>query len=447
MNPCEVVEAWMSLLGEFDSCFTRPGRRRFGALATGALLCERRPLVSEIVSALGLESQWRAVEAFLEYGAWPLERLEEVLAQVGAAFARSGERQIWAVDDLKVLKCGKKIWGACSFHEYTSRSSNRPETVRAHNWVLCGALKLGAHGAFLPTMGRLYMRKVQMPEGQRFRTKPELAVEALRSCAKAGRGPHLAIFDGAYAISTVVQALLKAPTGQPRIDWLTRLRFDARLYEPPVPRRPGQTGRPRKWGTRLPPPKESDSWPGPWSEGRARVYGRTRRIRYKKLHCQWHPAGAGARVHTFVFQVEGYKKPWYLVTSDLQLEAEQVVEFYAACFAQEDGHRDLKQHLGLGAGQGRLKNVVLRTFQLRLVEMTLLRVLGAALNLAYGDVWWSRPPWYPHKRRGSVRDIKRVLAKAAEHFSQLDWQRPTFEKPVRVRAGGRTTPMSLPRAA
>ena len=46
MNPCEVVEAWISVLDEFSSCFTEPGRRCFGALATGGLLCERRPLVT-----------------------------------------------------------------------------------------------------------------------------------------------------------------------------------------------------------------------------------------------------------------------------------------------------------------------------------------------------------------------------------------------------------------
>jgi len=169
MDAQEVVEAWMSLLDEFSFCFTEPGKRR--------------PLVTQIVSALGLQSQWRSVEAFLEYGAWPPQQIEGTLARMAGACARSGQRQIWAVDDLKVLKCGKKIWGACSFHEYTARSPNRPETVWAHNWVLCGALKLGPRKAFLPAAGRLYMRKDQMPQGESFRTKPELAVEALRSCA------------------------------------------------------------------------------------------------------------------------------------------------------------------------------------------------------------------------------------------------------------------------
>ena len=172
-------------------------------------------------------------------------------------------------------------------------------------------------------------------------------MEALRTCAKAARGPHLAIFDGAYAVRSVVQPLMNRPDGQPRIDWLTRLRYDARLYQPPPPRQPGQMGRPRKWGSRLPAPKDADSWPWPWRESQALVYGKMRRIRYKKLHCQWHPAGADARVHVFAFQVEGYKK------------------------------------------------------------------------------------------RGSVRDIKRLLVEAEEEFSQLHWQRPTFEKPACLRAGGR----------
>jgi hypothetical protein len=448
MNGQEVVEAWMSLLAEFDSCFTRPGRCRFRALATGALLCERRPLVSEIISALGLQSQWRSVEAFLECGAWPLEQLEDVLARTAALGARcGGRRHVWALDDLKVLKSGKKIWGTCSFHEYTSRCPNRAETVWAHNWVLCGALKLGPKKAFLPSIGRLYIRKDQMPAGESFRTKPQFAVEALRSCAKAAGGPHLAIFDGGYAISSVVEPLINPPDDRARIDWLTRLRFDSRLYEPPAPRRAAQMGRPRKWGRRLPAPRDADRWPGPWQQGTASLYAKTRRIRYKQVLCQWHPAGSDARVHAFAFEVEGYKKPWYLVTSDLRLGAEQVIEFYAARFAQEDAHRDLKQQLGLGAGQGRLKSVVLRTLQLRLLAMTLLRVMGAALDLTHRDAWFSRPPWYRHKRRGSLRDIKGVLTGAREHFSQLDWHRTTFEKAPCVRAERHRAPMPLRRAA
>jgi hypothetical protein len=431
MESREVVGMWMSLVSEFTPCFTKPGQRRFAALLTGALLAGRRPLVSEIVTALGAENQWRAAEAFLEYGRWPLRQLEQTLAGAAAPLARWHGRGLWAVDDLKTLKDGKKIWGACSFHEYTSRSSNRPETVWAHNWVLCGALKVAGKKAFLPTAGRLYIRKSQLPGREAFRTKSELAVELLRACAKSSQGPHLAIFDGGYAVSTVVEPLIGASAGEPRIEFLSRLRFDARLYEPPPARRQGQRGRPRKWGRRLAAPRDAHLWPSPWREGEAKVYGKMRRIRYKQVPCQWHPAGAEARVHAFVFHVEGYKKPWHLVTSDLGLKPQEALELYAARFTQEDAHRDMKQQLGLGTGQGRLKNVVLRTLQLRLTAMTLLRMLAQRLQLAEGDAWWHKPPWYPQKQRGSLRDIKRVIVEARDHFSQLDWQRLTSEKPPR----------------
>lgn len=432
MKSEKVVGMWMNMLGEFAPCFTKPGQRRFGALLTGGLLCERRPLVTEIVTALGLESQWRAVESFIEYGSWPAGQVEEVLARMAAPSGRWQGRQLWAVDDLKVLKSGKKIWGACSFHEYTSRCSNRPETVWAHNWVICGALKAGPEGAFLPVGARLYMRESQLPAGENFRTKPQLAVELLRNCAQSSEGPHLAIFDGGNAVSTVVEPLINPPAGEPRIEFLTRLRFDARLYEPPAPRKEHQRGRPRKWGRRLPAPKHADLWPVPWRKAKAWVYGRKRRIRYKMILCQWHPAGADARVHAFVFEIEGYKKRWYLLTSDLGLRAEQVLELYAMRFTQEDAHRDLKQHLGLGICQGRLKNVVLRTFQSRLAAMTLLRLVGEHLDHNYGDTWWPKPPWYPQKQCGSLRDLKRLMAGAAEHFSQLYRTGPTSEKSIKV---------------
>jgi hypothetical protein len=65
-----------------------------------------------------------------------------------------------------------------------------------------------------------------------------------------------------------------------------------------------------------------------------------------------------------------------VITGDLKLSAEQLLEFYCACLAREDAHRELNQHCGPSAGQGRLKDVVLRTVQLRLVAMTVMKLLA-----------------------------------------------------------------------
>lgn len=71
MKSEKLAEVWMNLLAEFDGCFPRPGRERFRALLCGSLACERRPLVTEIVSALGIENHWRRSGS--------LRRIREVL--------------------------------------------------------------------------------------------------------------------------------------------------------------------------------------------------------------------------------------------------------------------------------------------------------------------------------------------------------------------------------
>lgn len=443
MNPSQVVDMWTALVSEFQSSFTRPGGAHLGALLTGGVVAEDRPLVTESVIALDRQDQWRSEEWFLEEGKWPTGEVEVKICGLAAPAGRMCGRTVWALDDMKTLKTGQKIWGTCSFHEYTSRCCNRPETVWGHNWVVCGALKKGDTNDFFPTMGRLYMRESQLPEGEQFRTKPQLAVEMARICARTAEGPHLAVFDGGYAIRTVVRPLTSPPEGEPRVEFLTRLRRDSRLYTEPLPRREGQMGRPRKWGYRLPAPQDAEDWPGDWKEIAANMYGKKRSVRFKRVRCQWHPAGAQERVHAYAFEVEGYDDPWYLVTSDLGLGPRQVLEIYAARFAQEDAHRDLKQQLGLGTEQGRLKNVVLRSFQLRVAELTLLKIARERLNESEGR-WWPQPPWYPQKKRGSVRDIRRLMCRARDHFSQLNWRDPNSKKSPQGTSGPETP---LPNAA
>ena len=115
---------------------------------------------------------------------------------------------ISAVDDTKVHRNSPDVWGTCTFHEYTARCPNRAPTVRAHNWVVLGALldNPGQPPWCPPLSGRLYFRKSQLPLQAQdsdhtvvFRTKCELVVELIREQGRITGGRHLGIFDGAYA--------------------------------------------------------------------------------------------------------------------------------------------------------------------------------------------------------------------------------------------------------
>jgi DDE superfamily endonuclease len=405
---------WQQLLEPFAAAFTRPGFLRLVEWVTGLALNVEEHTITQSLVGLDRPGDWKALESFAEYGHWEQPLLEYTLAQV----LDEVPGRLWhgyrvsAVDDTKVHRSSSTVWGTCTFHEYTARCPNRASTVRAHNWVVLGAVLHNPEQPawFVPQFGRLYFRQTQLPAGETFQTKNDLAVALLRRQAHATEGPHLAVFDGAYAVGNVVQPLRRPEPGEPRIDFLTRLRHDARLHHlPPTERRPGQRGPLPRWGPRLPPPRQGGRWPGSWQTGSAFIYGRRRQVRWKEVLCQWHVLGCEEPVQAVVAEVEGYDERFYLVSAAIELSGLALVELFAARFRQEDGFRDLKQRLGWEECRAWTQNPIERTTQALFLTMTLLRLLQFRLQAAGEDDWWLRPEWNRRKVRPSILDVERLL--------------------------------------
>ncbi len=416
MHATLLWSTWQALALDVALGFTRRGRQRFVEWVTGLALNVEEHTITQSLIGLGRADDWKALESFAEYGHWNLR-----LLQWGVAWAvgRLPEPywhgyRVWAGDDTKVHRNSKDVWGTCTFHEYTARCPNRAATVRAHNWVVLGALlpRPDEPALFLPVAGRLYFRRGQLPDtGEAFRTKPELLVDLARQQAAALPGPHLAVFDGGFALRSVVRPLARpGDPGLPRIEFVTRLRHDARLCAlPDRQRRPGQRGPSPKWGRPLPPPRQGGRWPGAWREGEVFLYGRRRKVRWKEVVCLWRVLGPEAPVKAVVAEVEGYRKRFTLVTSAVGLSGLQVVELFCARYRQEDGFRDLKQRLGWEECRAWTRNPILRTTQAVFVALTLLRLLQLRLEQEAGGAWWLHPPWNPRKTRPGVRDVERLL--------------------------------------
>src|SRR4051812_16653137 len=162
-----VWSLWQRLLQPFASAFTRPGYRRFVEWVTALALNVEEHTITQSVTAIERMADWKALESFAEYGSWRAEFLTRSLARL----VEEAPGRLWygyhvsAVDDTKVHRSGEHVWGACTFHESTARCPNRAATVRAHNWVMLGALLHNADQPawFLPLSGRLSFRKSQLP--------------------------------------------------------------------------------------------------------------------------------------------------------------------------------------------------------------------------------------------------------------------------------------------
>jgi hypothetical protein len=434
MKATPLWSLWQAILLSVALGFTQRGKQRFVEWATGLALNVEEHTITQSLVALDRTQDWKALESFAEYGCWDVPFLQWALAR---RVERLDNRlwhgyRVWGGDDTKVHRCSKDVWGTCTFHDYSARCPNRASTVRAHNWVVTGALLgLPAQPAlFLPVAGQLYFRQTQLPDAQKgppvcFRTKNQLLVEQLREHAKACPGKNLGVFDGAYAKASVVRPLLKPEQPDlPRIDILTRLRHDSALYAPPPKeRRKGQRGRMPKWGKRLSPPGQGGRWPGQWQQGAAFIYGRDRQVRYKEVICQWRVLGHDVPVKAVVASVEGYKDRFTLVCSATDLTGLQIVELFCARFRQEDAFRDLKQRLGWEECRAWTRLPIERTTQTLLSTMTALRLLQLALQEEQGNDWWLHPPWNPRKSRPSVLDVERLLRQHRAGMVQglADW--------------------------
>jgi hypothetical protein len=435
MQATRLWSLWQALVVSCAFGFTNAGLGRFVEWVTGLALNVEEHTITQSLIALGLADDWRALESFAEYGSWSLPFLEQGTA---AACAAPPDRlwhgyHVWAGDDTKVHRTSAHVWGTCTFHEYSARCPNRAATVRAHNWVVTGALRHNPDrpATFLPAAGRLYFRKSQLPFAHGdsgpllpFRTKPELMVEMLRQHAKAVPGKHLGLVDGGFALRSVVRPLVRPEPDEdgevaPRVEVITRLRHNARLYAPreePKRKRPGPKS---KWGRQLPPPRQGGRWAGKWQTGEAFLYGRMRRVEWKEALCYWRPLGHDMPVKVIVAKVEGYKKRFIMLCSATELSGVQVAELFCARFRQEDGFRDLKQRLGWEECRAWTRNPIERTTQALFVTMSCLRLLEEKLDKEVGEAWWFHPPWNKRKERPSVLDLERLLRRHGGEISQL----------------------------
>jgi hypothetical protein len=417
MHAKRLWSIWQALVLSMALGFgQRRGQQRFVEWVTGLALNVEEHTITQSLVGLDRVPDWKALESFAEYGSWNLQLLQWGVAWAVARLpdSRWYGYHVWAGDDTKVHRSSKNVWGTCTFHEYTARCPNRAPTVRAHNWVVLGAVlpRRDAPALFLPVAGRLYFRQSQLPStGETFHTKCALLVDLAQQQANVLPGPHLAVFDGAFAVASVVRPLVRpSDPGRARIEFLTRLRCDAHLCQlPPAQRRPGQRGPAPKWGRRLPPPRQGGRWPGPWQEGDVFLYGRRRHVRWKEVICLWRVLGHETPIKAIVAEVEGYRQRFTLATSALGLTGLQAVELFCARYRQEDGFRDLKQRLGWEECRAWTKNPIERTTQTLFVTLTALRLLQLQLETEVGDDWWLHPPWNQHKRRPSVLDGERLL--------------------------------------
>jgi hypothetical protein len=156
------------------------------------------------------------------------------------------------------------------------------------------------------------------------------------------------VADRAYASLKVLDQCRKLSDP---ITFISRLRLDAALYEPAPPRRPGQIGRPRLKGGRLPNLSAVAQNPATaWEPTKiANWYGSPERVvEIASAKAVWYSTGLFAvRVRwVLIHDPEGGFKTQALLCTDLDADPEQIVRWFMMRWQLEVTFQEMRRHLG-----------------------------------------------------------------------------------------------------
>jgi hypothetical protein len=135
------------------------------------------------------------------------------------------------------------------------------------------------------------------------------------------------------------------------VTFVTRLRLDAALFLPAPPRRPGQMGRPRKVGQRLPTLKSLPERPETvWESVEVNWYdGGSRQVEVSSDTAVWYNRGKPSVPIRWVLIRDPFGKfePQALLCTDPEVPARQVIEWFVMRWQLEVTFQEVRAHLGV----------------------------------------------------------------------------------------------------
>lgn len=252
------------------------------------------------------------------------------------------------VDDTLVPKWGKGIYGTASHFDHVKRP--RAGFVWGHNWVVVAVVvQLGpAAWVALPFWITLYRPQKVVRCKEEFRTRLEMTVEALQAVRRWFAGPITLLADGAYNNASLI-----LPLRSLGIELVSRLRSDACLFSPEVPRRPkGTRGRKPRHGPRLPALKTLARARAAFGRVKVALYGKTVTLLVREIEAYWEPIKSTVKL-VITKDPRNASRVAYLMTTDLALTATAVIESFGRRWTVEQLFSTMKLQLGLDSAEVR----------------------------------------------------------------------------------------------
>jgi hypothetical protein len=347
------------LLQVFTDVMNQPTAQTFRTLVVGWLLAPRRTVMG-MVRASGIERHHASFHRLFAAAKWSVDQVGLRLFDL---ITRGESKVFLSVDDTLLPRTGLKVWGTGMHRDPMLSSRGFHVTRWGHcRVVLCVVIESrhfpGKRFA-LPILSRLYLNKSSAQKWRRtYRKKNDLMIEMLRLLDKHLAGSEKTLHLLGDAAFTAPVVLNDIPAS---IEVTGRLNADARLHERTPQHQSGQVGRPRKRGVRLPNPLELLSRKGLRRLTLTPYESSTQKVRLAVIDaCTYKAPDRLVRV-VAIEHLTGGRGVEVFYSTEVDVDAEQILEQYSWRWPIEITFQDVKQHLGAEEPENRTRRAVERT--------------------------------------------------------------------------------------
>jgi hypothetical protein len=410
--------AMIRLLAPFAPLFSRRVWQHAQVLLAGAILTPGGRTVSSALRAMGLDQHKRfhRYHRVLSRASWSSRETSRILLRLLVeAFVPRGPL-VFGIDETLERRWGKKI-AAKGVYRDPVRSTHE-------NFVKSSGLRWVC-----------MMLLVEIPWTTRVWALPFLSTLAPSERYAAARGKRhkkltgwawqlllqvrhwypereiVAVADSTYAS---LKLLFRCRSLNRPVTFVTRLRLDAALYEPAPPRRPGQKGRPRLKGERLPNLSVvAEDHATVWKPTTiANWYGSGERmVEITSNTAVWYSTGLFAVPLRWVLIRDPQKefKTQALLCTDLNADPEDIISWFARRWQMEATFQEVRRHLGFET-QRQWSDLAIRRTTPALLGLFSLVTLLAHDRMTQAAGALRRAAWY-HKSHPTFADALALVRK------------------------------------
>ena len=339
-----------NVLLSFRKCFSRAASFNWFCIVVTAFIVRFDKLgVTSFIRSLSMDgSFYECLLHFFRSSSWNLSSLRKCWYDIiadQAVLYHLNNRPVFVCDGVKCSKEGRYMPGVKK-HAQESQTQSKPDMIHGHLWGNLSVL-IGTEDklACLPLSTRIHdgLQAMASWEGADVSAESHIVQMMRNTCeAVSSFGHDVYLLADRYFLTTTALTVLNAfnAISEYRIDLITKAKKNITAYEEPVNIK--RRGRPRLKGESVKLSGLFESRKDQFSSITVHMYGKLTEVKYYMTDLLW-GQGLYQKLRFVLVLYNGI--PGILVSTDLNLNPEDIVAAYAKRFRCEHLYRSLKQVL------------------------------------------------------------------------------------------------------